>query len=434
MSVLHLATSDLFGGAARSAFRLHQGLRAEGFDSSMLVARRASTDASVSEFVTSRNFVRRAMRRLQRWRIEREIAAYDSTRPQGFEPFHPERSRFAHEFANLKIHADILNLHWVSEFVDYAALAGIAGETPVVWTLHDMNTVTGGCHYDHGCGRYMARCGACPQLGSAAETDASRSVWLRKQRVFSQIAQSRLHFVTPSRWLKSVIQASPLTSRFSVSVIPYGLDTEVFRPMDKEYARKALGLPLDARVILFVAHSSDIHRKGFDLLARALAELQGVDNVTLLTVGEGDAASGLNFPEKRLGRVEDDSQLALAYAAADVFVIPSREDNLPNTVLESISCGTPVVGFAAGGIPEMVRDGLTGRLAAAGDVRALRDGIADILLHPDHRRQMSAECRSVAESEYSLSLQARRYQELYASMLAPSESKVPETVQASCCL
>jgi len=421
MRVLHFGASDLFGGAARSAYRLHQGLNRLGLESSMLVARRASADESVVEFVPARDIVRRGIRGVLRWRNAREVAAYDATRPAGFEPFHTERSRFAAEQSHWPLPSGVFNLHWISEFVDYAALLPrLATHGPIVWTLHDMNVVTGGCHYDHECGRYRQGCGNCPQLGSGREEDLSRAVWLRKHRVFSKIPAERLHFVTPSAWLKQVVEASPLAAGFAVSVIPYGLDTDVFAPRDKAMAREQLGLPQDARVILFVAHSSDIRRKGFDLLTAALAGLE--DDVTLLTVGEGGKMEGLDLSEVRLGRVEEDERLALIYSAADVFVIPSREDNLPNTVLESLACGTPVAGFAVGGIPEMVRDGVTGCLAPRGDVRALRAGITTLLSNADRQREMSQTCRRVALAGYRLELQAERYRNLYANMLKPSTS------------
>lgn len=415
MNVLHLGASDLFGGAARSAYRLHQGLSRLGVHSSMLVAKRASTDETVEEVAPGRGLMRKGVRGFLRWRNEKEVAAYRSTRPAGLEPFHTERSRLAMEQRGWPLRAGVFNLHWVSEFVDFAALLPrLAAKGPMVWTLHDMNVLTGGCHYDHECGRFRQGCGRCPQLGSNRDEDLSRRVWLRKHRVFSEILAERLHFVAPSAWLKQIIDASPLAAGFAASVIPYGLDTKVFSPKDRGEARAKLGLPREARVILFVAHSSDIQRKGFDLLTAALSGINR--NVILLTVGEGGKMEGLDFPEVRLGRVEEEERLAWIYSAADVFVIPSREDNLPNTVLESLACGTPVAGFAVGGIPEMVRDGLTGVLAARGDVRALRMGIEAILSDDEKRRQMAAESRRVAVTEYALELQAQRYRALYAQL------------------
>ena len=173
---------------------------------------------------------------------------------------------------------------------------------------------------------------------------------------------------------------------------------------------------MDANIILFVAHSSDIRRKGFDLLADALAGLRSIPQLLLLTIGEG-GSNNLDLPEVRLGRVEEDERLAVAYAAADVFVIPSREDNLPNTVLESLSCGTPVVGFAVGGIPEMVSNGYTGNLAATDDAIGLRNALRDLLENPALRLAMSANCRKEAVSKYRLDIQAHEYRKLYESLV-----------------
>jgi glycosyltransferase involved in cell wall biosynthesis len=434
MKILHLSASDLYGGAARSAYRLHAGLRNAGVNSRMLVAQRASDDPEVRAFVPSRSFARRALRKLVRWREEWALAPYRATRPAGFEPFHTERSRFAWELGGALPEADAVHLHWISEFVDYAALLPrLACTGPLVWTLHDMHALTGGCHYDHGCNRYRERCGQCPQLGSGSERDLSRTVWERKQRIFARIPAESLHIVAPSRWLGDLAAASPLLARFQHSVIPYGLDTNTFRPSDQRAARARLGLPIEGRLILFVAHSSDIRRKGFDLLRGALAGLVGQPDTRLLTVGEGAPDDALPLPEIRLGRIEDDAELALVYAAADLFVIPSREDNLPNTVLESLACGTPVAGFAVGGIPEMVREGLTGALAAPEDVRGLTGAITRLLADDDQRRRMSLACRAVAEEEYPLHAQAERYRRLYAGLLAdrmPSCHPLASTIPA----
>ncbi|HZK80335.1 MAG TPA: glycosyltransferase, partial [Humisphaera sp.] len=198
--------------------------------------------------------------------------------------------------------------------------------------------------------------------------------------------------------------------------IPYGLDTQEFSPRGKEICRQALGIPEQSRVILFVAQSSAMRRKGFELFQQALTKLPP-GNLLLLSVGGGESAMDGSIRRLHLGNVEHDRILSLAYGAADVFVIPSMQDNLPNTVLESMACGTPVVGFCVGGIPDMVRPGETGALAPAGNVDALATAIRTMLDDDEERRRMGENCRRVALEEYDAGAQARRYISLYTSLL-----------------
>jgi glycosyltransferase involved in cell wall biosynthesis len=212
------------------------------------------------------------------------------------------------------------------------------------------------------------------------------------------------------------VAESPLLSRFPMTVIPNGLDVTEFAPGDTCGARDALGVPQDAKVVLFVAESTANRRKGFDLLAEALGGLRDADNLLLLSVGRHQPELNGRIPHRHLGSVEH-YQLPLVYRAADLFVIPSLQDNLPNTVLESMACGTPVVGFAVGGIPDMVRQDATGLLARAADPDALRVAIDELLGDAPRRLDMGRRCRQVAVEEYSLERQARRYGELYQSLI-----------------
>jgi glycosyltransferase involved in cell wall biosynthesis len=202
-----------------------------------------------------------------------------------------------------------------------------------------------------------------------------------------------------------------------VHVIPYGLDTTVFRPRDTRGLRRALDIPADHRIILFVAQSTRNHRKGFDLLADALTTLDA-ENITLLSIGSNEPDLQTSFAHQHLGSLNSDVLLSVFYSLADLFVIPSRQDNLPNTVLESMACGTPVVGFNIGGIPDMVRPGTTGWLAEPESVRSLRDAIDNALANEANREQMGHRCREVVEAEYTLAVQARAYEQLYRSLLA----------------
>jgi glycosyltransferase involved in cell wall biosynthesis len=291
--------------------------------------------------------------------------------------------------------------------------------------MADMGAMTGGCHYTQGCEKFTKECGACPQLGSRDdEHDLSREVWTRKNRALSNIGPGGLHVVGTSRWIAAEAKRSSLLGRFPVSVIPNGLDTDEFAPRDKGFSRDLWNIPRDAKVVLFAAESIANVRKGFRHVAEALAGITtNVSNLLLVSVGGGKCALPAGLPHLALGKVNNDRMLSTIYAAADVFVIPSLQESFGQTVIESLACGTPVVGFSSGGIPDMVRPGQTGWLAPTGDTRALRDAIAEALSDDARRAAMAATCRAVAVEEYSLDVQSRAYAALYETLIARAASR-----------
>jgi glycosyltransferase involved in cell wall biosynthesis len=327
-----------------------------------------------------------------------------------------DRSRFAAEVIDQLPSADLLHLHWISGFVDVPHFFEVI-DLPVVWTLHDMNPLTGGCHYNFGCRRFEKKCGLCPRLDSTSEDDPSRRSWRRKRIAFHEKARrDQLHIVSPSIWLKQQAEQSSLFGEFPIYNIPNGVDHTLFRSRNAESERSELGISSAQKVLLFVAHTRSNDRKGFQLLLDALAELD-VENVTLLSVGGNEPNLPDQLSHVHAGYVKDDRKLARLYSLADLFVIPSLQDNLPNTVLESMACGTPVVGFNTGGIPDMVRPEETGWLADSGDVRSLRDTLEAALFESDVRERKARRCREVVEEEYTLERQAQRYADLYDSIL-----------------
>jgi len=420
VKIVHVSTVDAAGGAARAAYRLHDGLKRAGEESRMFVAWKTSDDAAVSQFRPSRKPMARIARTLRRMRIDRDARAAAGAARGGYSMFSDDRSQFAADpWAQLPA-ADVVQMHWVAGFVDYAAFfEALPRETPVVWTLHDMNAFTGGCHYDAGCGRFAGECGACPALASSAENDLSRQIWRRKRRVLDALTTGKLHVVTPSRWLAGEAKRSALFTKFNCSVIPYGLDTNVFQPRDARSARERIGIPPGAKVILFLADGVDDPRKGYEYLVRALDGAAFAGEVFLLTLGRGKPAEFRGFRHVHLEAVTDDRMLAEIYSAADVFVAPSLQDNLPNTVLEASACGTPVIAFNAGGISEAVRHGKTGLLVDVRDADGLRAALSGLLANDAMREEMRRNCRAVATAEYAIDIQARRYVELYGE-LAPA--------------
>ena len=423
MQVVHLATHDNYGGAARAAYRLHEGLRLRGHRSSMLVSQRHSDDPDVRTLEYSRALPDRIARRLRRERIQRDLARYAGSRPPAPEYFSDDRAPGGRELVRAIGEADVVTLHWVAGFLDYTAFfAGAAPRYPLVWLLHDMNPLTGGCHYDGGCERHRSGCGSCPQLGSDRDADLSARIWRRKRDAFARLAPDALQLVAPSRWLAEQMRRSPLLGRFPIEVIPYGLDLQRFAPRDKGYARQVLGIPADARVILFVAAELNSVRKGFGLLTEALRELE-VPNAFLVSLGDKQPPLPSGLPHRQIRAVNDDRLLSLIYSAADVFVAPSLQDNFPNTVLEALACGTPVIAFRSGGIEQMIEPDATGHLVPTGDVGALRAALESFFAADNAHARMSEECRAVAEREYDILRQATRHEELYQGLLERRRSR-----------
>ena len=420
--VVHLSTIDVKGGAARSAYRLHQGLQRIGWPSTMFAMEKTCPDQTIMRFEPPQGIMDRVGNRIRREMIARDFARYRVSRPSGYEMFSDDRGPFPNVMVAQIPPCDVVNLHWVAGMVDYTSFfPQMTRTTPVVWTLHDMNAFTGGCHYDHRCGRFSGSCGVCPQLGSRQEQDLSRAVWKRKKQAIQAVTTGHLRIVTPSRWLAEEARKSSLLSEIRIDVIPYGLDLDVFAPRDKGYSRDLLGIPQDARVVFFLADVVDNRRKGFSFLLEALPHCATrVEKLLMVSLGQQPPQVDGRMPWLHLGSIHDDRLLSAVYSAADLFILPSLQDNLANTVLESMACGVPVVSFDAGGTPDMVRPGITGQLVPAYDVPVLASTIVELLNAPDALKTMSAHCRRVALQEYPLSLQAQRYAELYRALRTAS--------------
>ncbi|MFC1495462.1 glycosyltransferase family 4 protein [Thermodesulfobacteriota bacterium] len=418
MKILHINSVDNSGGAARAAFSLHNGLKKQGHASSMFVASKYSNDPDVKVFLPPQNILSKV-----KSKIRREINLFQykhntKTKPAGYDFFSDIRSQYHSELVEQLPDHDIVNLHWVAGFIDYKYFfCKNPKPIPTIWTLHDMNAFTGGCHYNSGCNKFYNSCGACPQLGSDNTSDFSFQIWQRKYKVYNSIPPYKLHFVTPSQWLFEEIKKSSLLKRFSASLIPYSLDTDIFLPRNAKAFRESLGISNNVKILLFVSDSMANHRKGFAFFSEAIENLTNIENLLLVSVGNGPPKINISIPHLHLGRIENDLFLSLIYSMSDIFIIPSLQDNLPNTVLESFACGTPVIGFDVGGIPDMVRPGITGFLASPQDIDDLRDNIQKALNNPQLLKEMRANCRRIVMEEYSLEIQAQRYLALYQEII-----------------
>lgn len=407
MNVLHVNTWATRGGAARAAHRLHLALQEQGHGSRIVSREAAQGRDDLRTWVPSSPLWDRVNR------LDRALQARS-----GLEGLVGIAS-----WMGYKPHAgwaDVINLHNLhGYYFSVALLPRLQRAAPLVWTLHDMWPLTGHCAYPGECERWQSGCGLCRDLTEPPiQRDATRLLYKVRRRIYAQIDPV---LVAPSRWLLGQSRRAPLTGRFRSVCIPYGLETDTFRPIDTEAARNVLGLSGDEKVILFGAQNLAARRKGADLLLEALGHLRrsALPNVRLMVMGrEGTAlARRSGYPVLNLGEVPSDLMMATIYSAADVFVLPTRADNLPLVLLESIACGTPCVSFRVGGVPEAVRPGRTGWLAEPEDARDLARCLHEALTDDPLRIRMSAECRRIAQAEYSITLMKDCYVALYGQLM-----------------
>lgn len=311
----------------------------------------------------------------------------------------------------------VIHLHWIAKFIDVPSFfASIDSQQPVVWTLHDMNALTGGCHFSEHCEQFRRGCGDCPQLRVPSTHDVSAKYFATKR---AALAGKNVHVVAPSRWLIELARVSPIFAEAnSFTRIPYGMPVDRLYPLEIDEAKAALGIAPEQFVIAFGAMDLANRRKGADKLVAALSAVAHDPRVTCLVFGSGDLNAGSHSlpPTVHVGHVSDDGLRRQVYSAADVFVLPSTEDNLPLTGLEAMACGTPVIGFDAGGIPDYVIPGRTGLLASNHDAEQLAQCLRHAVEHPDQMRTMSRQARDSIISQYESSLEAGRYIQLYRNL------------------
>lgn len=415
-SVLHVGTLDDVGGAARAARRLHDGLLATGWDSHIAAGILTRSDPRMLSLT---DLARKAMLG--------PLARLESHAPrtQRFigDVRLPLQSSRALARTSLFRRASVVNLHNLhGNFFDFRALPAWAEVKPLVWTLHDMWAFTGHVAYSYDCERWRSGCGDCPlrkephrPLDDIPQPrfDTTARAWKAKQTTYSR---TPLTLIAPSAWLADLARESILVTHPDTTVrqIPYGLDTAVFRPVARDAARQMLGIDPTRKVILFGSTHVSQARKGFDHLARAIESLRDTHpDIEPLVLGPG-ADIAQRLPGLRaLGSISYERLQATVYSAADVVAVPSLADNQPLIALEALACGVPVVGFRAGGIPELVRDGKTGFCADPGDAAGLAAGLDRILADDNLRARLGASAREQAVREHPLELQAQRYGELY---------------------
>lgn len=413
LRILHVCTSDKVGGAARAAHRLHLAQREAGMDSHMLVLQRTETSPHVHAPLS------KPAQLAQRLKLAFAAIMLDRQHTPSNPVMH-SMNRFSSGLGHWinRSDFDIVNLHWLG--ADMLSIEEIGRiRQPVVWTLHDMWPFCGAEHYDdldHP-GRYLRGYTAATRPASYQGPDIDARVWRHKQKAW---AGKHFHLVSPSQWLAGCARQSVLMGHQPCTVIPNCVDTRVFKPVDRKLARQILNLDPDKRYILFgaMASTSD-RRKGFHLLQPSLQQLaqrEGIGcNTELLVFGASapEVPVDLGLPTHYMGHLNDDISLALLYAAADVFAAPSMQDNLPNTLVEAIACGTPCVAFALGGMTDLIEPGKSGALATPFEQSTFTDAIFNMLHQPPVRETI----RNTAIGKFSTTATAHAYAKEYERVM-----------------
>jgi len=419
MDVAILSTSDIIGGAAKASYRLHKGLQLLRHNSIILSREKKSSDESVLAVQSTKApFSEKVVDLIQTRLIDHNRTKLSDTR---FSMPYP-----GVDISGLSlIHAsDIVNLHWISHFQSVESISKLLElDAPVVWTLHDMWPFTGGCHYSAGCEGYVSDCYDCPQL-----RDNRHQIPLHVLKNKLRNIKKNLTVVCPSQWMASCAARSSLFKHLRIEVIPYSLDIDIFKPTPKEEAKNRLGIEPETILLLFGAPSTMVRRKGLEELVNALRlclkhapfyELARLLKIKLLLFGHSPDSFQALAPLSVVstGFISEEVRLAEIYSAADIFLLPSLEDNLPNTMLEAMACATPVAAFGAGGVPDIIIDGKNGVLSTPGDVKNFAEKILALTLQEAKRKGMSERCRAVMEDAHGLEVQAERYVALFKELL-----------------
>ena len=390
MKILILNTTEHTGGAAVAANRLLRALLRQGVSALMLVRDRATDDPAVVSL--DRGAVRRWLNFL--CFVWERLVIYLCNRLS-------KRNLF-------QVSIGFLSLDEIARI--------IASGKRVVWTLHDLWPATAICHYPGDCVKYRTGCSACPMLNPNPLVDLAKRVARRKGKVDWR----RVTFVGCSEWIARTARESVWLREARFVSIPNPIDTTLFRPIDRREARQRLGLPEGKRLILFAAAKLSDTRKGAAFLLEACrllaAEMEGELEIILMGSDAAELSALSPVPVRALGYISGAAELAVAYSCADLFVIPSLEDNLPNTIMEAMACGTPCVGFRTGGIPEMIDHEVNGYVATSRDSADLARGIAWVLRHPEPGN-LSAACREKVMRCYQESVVAKKYIALYQKLI-----------------
>jgi len=418
MKVLHINNYDILGGASLACLSINKALHSVGISSEILTQTKLSDIEFVNEYDDS--FIGKLF---TNYRMGVDLFAIKTLTDTS-------KGRFSFPYIGVDISkhpkvkdADILHLHWINGgFFSIKTFEGLKKlKKPLIWTFHDMWGFTGGCHYTGNCTNYFSECNKCPALRGGIINKIAHKIYNDKQKLFYDFDFS---IATCSNWLAEETQKSPLFRNKKVQAIPNPIDINTFDFFDKTESRKLLNLSLDKKYILFGTMTIADKRKGFKYLLRSLKKFANFlakekENYEILIFGSEKNVQfdELPFKVNSFGRLKDLQKLARIYNAADIFIAPSLEDNLPNTVMEALSCGTPVIAFNVGGLSDMVEHKTNGYLAHPESVDDLTDGIIWLLKDTDRLLQLSKNARDKVLNNFTYEIVAKKYIDFYKTVL-----------------
>jgi glycosyltransferase involved in cell wall biosynthesis len=419
--IAHLSTYEDKDGASKAVSRLHKSLRENNINGTLIV--------NEKEFDSGNNYIKNTQKKFLS-----QIAPY-------IEYYLPKifynsnvlfsssliGSQSVSKIKEIKS-ADLICLYWINgAFLSINQIGRlIALNKPVIWRLSDMWPFTGGCHYSGGCNRYEDQCGFCQQLKSNLQWDLSCLVLKLKKKYFQC---KNLTIVAPSNWIANCASKSAIFKNLKIEVIPTGVDTATFKPFPKKQARNFFKLPKDRKLVLFGAiNSINDTRKGADLLIETLRKYKEIqnNNIDLVIFGNNNEQFKINgYNCYLMGIINDEHSLALLYSACDLFIAPSREENFANTVLESLGCGTPVLAFNIGGMPDAVDHKQNGYLAIPFDIEDMANGMSWLLSH-EHPEQLKEKALKKVKKTFSQDISISKYIDLYKKNLVITDFKEAE--------
>jgi len=410
MKVLIISPSDILDGGTKASYRLHRALLSEGLDSFMLVQTKLSDDPTVIE---PESKLEKFLSILRPYIDQLPVKFYKNKTKTPFCPAWVGCKEIIQIIEKIK--PDIVHIHSICRgTMKIEDLLKI--KKPIVLSLHDMWFFTGGCSYNENCNNFTHKCGNCKVLGSNKEKDLSRWVWNRKYKVFRKI--DNLTIVGVSKWITDCSKSSTLLKDKKHVTLPNPIDTNIFKPFDKNKARELWNLPKNKKLILFGAMSATSNpRKGFKQLSEALKKFNRTEEVELVVFGSSKPKNPPKFGFKThyVGRLKDDISLVTLYSAADVMVVPSLQENLSNTIMESLACATPVVAFDTGGNSDMIEHKKNGYLAKPFDTNDLKNGI-EWVLNTKNYNELCINARKKVLKNFDSKVVAKKYIKLYEDM------------------
>jgi len=429
MNILHINTTSHSGGAAKAMQRLHDELLAQKHQSEIIAGRNNLPGEPhihlMSDVISP---------------YQTNLGVIQSRLGSCIEDFlglHPWTNRPTLNIPKTKLYewADIIdlrNLH--GGYINLWVLPGLSLGKPVVWRLPDLWALTGYCAYPYDCQKWKDGCHDCPLLKGEGRLlvepkppsrwDGTKRVWLAKQKTY---LESKLHIVVNSEWMRKKVNQGILKESLSVNVISNGVDLDIYKPIDKQMAREKLGLPPNEIILLWGAASLGNLRKGYSYTARAMELIQNKGEIEplLITMGN-EKRMDEKYPlgkVKHFGFVKDPASQALMYNAADLFLCSTLADAQPQTAVEALACGTPVITYDIGPMPELIQEGKTGFIAPDVSVESLAATLEEVLDNPEQLVEMGQYCREKAKKTYDLSKQTKMYIDLYENILTGKTEK-----------